>query len=67
MGVIIHTGNKQALVRSPAAPQGQWYVESAEFDGWTLTGIAAGGIILQSGGTRKELKLYADGPEKPRQ
>ncbi len=62
IGVMINANSRQALVRSPAAPEGKWYAENAEFDGWKLLEIYDGGIVVQSGGAKKDLKLFFDAP-----
>ena len=53
----VGSGKLRALLVSPEQPAGQWLEEGGVFGGWRLAQINPGGVALEAGGRRTELKL----------
>ena len=59
-GILIKGELRQALIVTPAAPDGVWMTTGAEVMGWKITGLGPNGVTLVSGQQGVDLKLYVD-------
>lgn len=62
LGVIITSGSKRALIKSPGA-ETKWFELGESVDGWTISSIDGNTVILSNGATTSPVTLYS---EKPR-
>jgi hypothetical protein len=55
-------GPPRALIRSADEPTGRWIAEGSEYQGWTLTKVNEGSVIVEAGGRTQELMLFIPPP-----
>jgi hypothetical protein len=65
LGVVEGKGETVALIRHGQPPQVERVHEGATVEGWTVTKVALGGVVLVNGGTEAELKPKAAPPTVP--
>jgi hypothetical protein len=65
LGVVEGKGETVALIRHGQPPRVERVHEGATLEGWTVTKVALGGVVLVSGGTEAELKPKAAPPTVP--
>lgn len=65
LGVVEGKGETVALIRHGQPPRVERVHEGATLEGWTVTKVALGGVVLVSGGTEAELKPKAAPPTAP--
>jgi hypothetical protein len=65
LGVVEGKGETVALIRHGQPPQVERVHEGATLEGWTVTKVALGGVVLVNGGTEAELKPKAAPPAAP--
>jgi hypothetical protein len=58
-------GQRRALVRTPADPNGTWLTEGAELDGFKLRSIREASIIVEAGGRPVEIAMQRPGKSAP--
>jgi len=64
-GVVEGKGETVALIRHGQPPRVERVHEGATVEGWTVTKVALGSVVLVSGGTEAELKPKAAPPTAP--
>jgi len=62
LGVVEGKGETVALIRHGQPPRVERVHEGATVEGWTVTKVALGGVVLVNGGTEAELKPKAAPP-----
>jgi len=65
LGVVEGKGETVALIRHGQPPRVERVHEGATVEGWTVTKVALGSVVLVSGGTEAELKPKAAPPTAP--
>lgn len=55
-------GPPRALIRYADEPTGRWIAEGSEYQGWTLTKVNEGSVIVEAGGRTQELMLFIPPP-----
>ncbi|MER8583587.1 hypothetical protein NKG95_33805 [Mesorhizobium sp. M1423] len=58
LGISIHGGSAQALLRIAGAESAFWYGNGETVDGWTLSAIDKNQAVLERGGKITRLSLY---------
>ena len=57
-GILVKDRQPQALVASPALPEGRWITIGDDFQGWRITRITPGAVEMTADGVVVNLKLY---------
>jgi type II secretory pathway component PulC len=57
VGIILDGQDKLAMLRTPSAPFASSYRLGASVQGWQVTEITSGTVVLTNGGTRDEIRL----------